>query len=194
MRVLILDNFDSFVYNLADYVGKLGATPIVVRSNRLRPKDLDELSPDRIILSPGPGHPSETRYTGICREAVRRFSREIPVLGVCLGHQLIAHLFGGRIVRARKIIHGKASLVRHDGRGIFRGLANPLRAGRYHSLIVEKDSLPKCLEISAYSLDDYEIMAIRHRNLPVAGVQFHPESILTADGIKIIKNFLEGEV
>jgi len=194
MKVLILDNFDSFVYNLADYVGKLGATPIVVRSNRLRPEDLDELSPDRIILSPGPGHPSERKYTGVCGEAVRKFSREIPILGVCLGHQLIAHLFGGRVIRAGRIIHGKASLISHDGRGVFRGLANPLKAGRYHSLVIERRSLPRCLEVSAYSLDDHEIMGIRHRSLPIAGIQFHPESILTADGVRIIRNFLEGDV
>lgn len=194
MRVLILDNFDSFVYNLADYVGKLGAEVVVRRSNKMRLEEVERLEPERIILSPGPGHPSEKRYTGICEEVVKRFSREVPILGVCLGHQLIVHAFGGRIVRAKRIVHGKPSLILHDGRGLLRGLENPLRAGRYHSLVADEEGLPRCLEVSARSIEDDEVMGVRHRSLPVAGVQFHPESVLTPSGIKLLKNFLEGEV
>lgn len=194
MRVLILDNFDSFVYNLADYVGKLGADPIVVRSGKIDLKGIEELSPDRIILSPGPGHPSEKRYAGICEDAVLQFSRNIPILGVCLGHQIIVHAFGGRIVRARRIIHGKASIIQHIGRGIFRGIENPIKAGRYHSLVADEAGLPSCFEVIARSVEDGEIMGVRHRKLPIIGLQFHPESILTVDGIKLLKNFLEGEL
>ncbi|HDD42733.1 MAG TPA: aminodeoxychorismate/anthranilate synthase component II [Nitrososphaeria archaeon] len=194
MRVLILDNFDSFVYNLADYVGKLGADPIVVRSGKIDLKGIEELSPDRIILSPGPGHPSEKRYAGVCEDAVLQFSRNIPILGVCLGHQIIVHAFGGRIVRARRIIHGKASIIQHIGRGIFRGIENPIKAGRYHSLVADEAGLPSCFEVIARSVEDGEIMGVRHRKLPIIGLQFHPESILTVDGIKLLKNFLEGEL
>lgn len=194
MRILILDNFDSFVYNLADYVGKLGADPIVVRSGKIDLKGIEELSPDRIILSPGPGHPSEKRYAGVCEDAVLQFSRNIPILGVCLGHQIIVHAFGGRIVRARRIIHGKASIIQHIGRGIFRGIENPIKAGRYHSLVADEAGLPSCFEVIARSVEDGEIMGVRHRKLPIIGLQFHPESILTVDGIKLLKNFLEGEL
>ena len=194
MKVLILDNFDSFVYNLADYVGKLGADPIVVRSGKIDLKGIEELSPDRIILSPGPGHPSEKRYAGVCEDAVLQFSRNIPILGVCLGHQIIVHAFGGRIIRARRIIHGKASIIQHIGRGIFRGIENPIKAGRYHSLVADEAGLPSCFEVIARSVEDGEIMGVRHRKLPIIGLQFHPESILTVDGIKLLKNFLEGEL
>ncbi len=194
MRILILDNFDSFVYNLADYVGKLGAEALVRRSNKMNIREVEELDPDRIILSPGPGHPSEKKYTGICEEVVKRFSRSIPILGVCLGHQIIVHAFGGKIVRSKRIVHGKQSIIEHKGEGIFKKLKNPLKVGRYHSLVVDERSIPSCLEVMARSLDDYEIMAVRHRSLPTAGVQFHPESILTSDGLKLLQNFMEGEV
>ncbi len=194
MRVLILDNFDSFVYNLADYVGRLGAEAIVVRSNKITLNEVEEIDPDRIIISPGPGHPSEKQYTGVCEDVITRFSRDTPILGVCLGHQLIVHAFGGRVIRARRIVHGKPSPISHDGRGIFEGLENPLMAGRYHSLVADEEGLPDCLEISARSLDDGEIMGVRHRSLPIAGVQFHPESILTTSGIKILRNFLGGMI
>ncbi len=194
MRVLILDNFDSFVYNLADYVGRLGAEAIVRRSNKITLDEVESLNPDRIIISPGPGHPSEKHYTGICEEVVRIFSEDTPVLGVCLGHQLIIHAFGGRIIRAKRIVHGKPSLISHDGRGIFRKLENPLRAGRYHSLVADEKSLPRCFEISARSIEDDEVMGIRHRSLPITSIQFHPESILTVGGIRILRNFLEGEI
>ena len=194
MRVLILDNFDSFVYNLADYVGRLGAKAIVARSKGITLNEVEEIDPDRIIISPGPGHPSEKQYTGVCEDVIMRFSRDTPILGVCLGHQLIVHAFGGRVTRARRIVHGKPSLISHDGRGIFEGLENPLVAGRYHSLVADEESLPDCLEISARSLDDGEVMGVRHGSLPVVGVQFHPESILTISGIKILRNFLGGMI
>lgn len=194
MKVLILDNFDSFVYNLADYVGKLGADLTVVRSCKISFERIRELSPDRIILSPGPGHPSEKRYVGICEDVVLQLSRSIPILGVCLGHQIIVHAFGGRIIKARRIIHGKASVIQHTGRGIFRGVENPIKAGRYHSLVVDEAGLPDCFEVIARSIEDGEIMGVRHRKLPIIGLQFHPESILTVEGIKLLKNFLEGEL
>jgi anthranilate synthase/aminodeoxychorismate synthase-like glutamine amidotransferase len=194
MRVLILDNFDSFVYNLADYVGRLGAEAVVARSNKITLNDVEEVDPDRLIISPGPGHPSEKQYTGVCEDVIRRFSRDTPILGVCLGHQLIVHAFSGRIIKAKRIVHGKPSLVSHDGKGIFEGLENPLVAGRYHSLVADEESLPDCLEISARALEDGEVMGVRHRNLPIAGVQFHPESILTANGIRILRNFLGGMI
>ncbi|MCS7133053.1 MAG: aminodeoxychorismate/anthranilate synthase component II [Aigarchaeota archaeon] len=194
MKVLILDNFDSFVYNLADYVGKLGHRAEVVRSVKVTLHDILELNPDRIILSPGPGHPSQRRFTGISQEVVKELSREIPILGVCLGHQVIVHAFGGKIVKAKRIMHGKTSPVKHNGEGVFKGLRNPLIAGRYHSLVVDGENLPECFEITARSLDDDEVMAVRHKETPLVGLQFHPESILTEDGIEIIRNFLEGEI
>jgi anthranilate synthase/aminodeoxychorismate synthase-like glutamine amidotransferase len=194
MRVLILDNFDSFVYNLADYVGRLGAEAVVARSNKITLNDVEEVDPDRLIISPGPGHPSEKQYTGVCEDVIRKFSLDTPILGVCLGHQLIVHAFGGRIIRAKRIVHGKPSLVSHDGRGVFEGLENPLMAGRYHSLVADEESLPECLKVSARSTEDGEIMGVRHRSLPIAGVQFHPESVLTASGIRILRNFLGGMV
>jgi len=194
LKVLILDNYDSFVYNLADYVGKLGAEPIVVRSNRVSIEEVEEVAPDRIILSPGPGHPSQRRFAGICPEVLDKFSRDIPTLGVCLGHQIIVLFFGGGIKKAKRILHGKSSLIKHDGKGIFKGLENPLEVGRYHSLTVSEVDLPSCLEVAARSLDDGEIMAVRHKDYPIAGVQFHPESILTRRGIEILRNFLEGEI
>lgn len=194
MKVLILDNFDSFVYNLADYVGKLGHRAEVVRSVKVTLHDILELNPDRIILSPGPGHPSQMRFTGISQEVVKELSREIPILGVCLGHQVIVHAFGGKIVKAKRIMHGKTSPVKHNGEGVFKGLRNPLIAGRYHSLVVDGENLPECFEITARSLYDDEVMAVRHKETPLVGLQFHPESILTEDGIEIIRNFLEGEI
>jgi anthranilate synthase component 2 len=192
MKVLIIDNFDSFVYNLAQYTGQLGAAPIVRRNNEISPDTVTELKPDRIIISPGPGRPDDRRYFGSCLDIIRRFGPEIPTLGVCLGHQGIAHAFGGSIVRARHLMHGKTSTIEHDRDSIYRGVANPLTATRYHSLVCSRRDFPKCLGENATSLDDHEIMGFRHREYPIYGVQFHPESILTSDGLRIIKNFLEG--
>ncbi len=191
MKVLIIDNFDSFVYNLAQYAGKLGAEPVVRRTNELTLSTVRRLKPDKIIISPGPGRPDDPKYFGISGDVIRQISREVPTLGVCLGHQGIAWAFGGKIVPAKRLMHGKTSLIRHDGNGIFKDVKNPLQATRYHSLVCEKRSLPSCLEITAESLDDAEIMGLKHNRYPIYGVQFHPESILTPEGITIIRNFME---
>jgi len=194
MRVLILDNYDSFVWNIADCIGKLGAEPFVVRSTRITLEKVWEMRPDRIVLSPGPGHPSERRFTGISADVVREVSKEIPTLGVCMGMQLIAYALGGEVVRAKRVLHGKSSKVLHDSEGLFRGLENPLVVGRYHSLAVRESSLPRELAVCATDLEDGEVMAIRHRSWPLAGVQFHPESILTPRGIDLLRNFLRGDL
>lgn len=193
MKVLVIDNYDSFVYNLVQYLGELGAKPLVYRNDQLTLKRALSLNLDRILISPGPGTPENPRYFGICSKVLRHMSPRIPTLGVCLGHQGIASTFGGRIVRAKRIMHGKASPIRHDGRGIFKGLKNPIRAARYHSLAVDRESLPRFLKISAIALDDGEIMGIRHSNYPIQGVQFHPESIITEHGKDILKNFLDAQ-
>ena len=190
MRVLVLDNYDSFVYNIAQYVGSHTRDVVVKRSDQLRLDDVRKLAPDRIIISPGPGSPSDPRYFGIGLDIIRQLSKTTPTLGVCLGHQGIVHAFGGKIVQARKLRHGKTSPIRHDGRGIFDQVKNPFLATRYHSLVVEEKSLPSELEVTARSLDDHEIMGVRHRKFPIEGVQFHPESILTTVGQRIISNFL----
>jgi anthranilate synthase component 2 len=191
LKVLILDNYDSFVYNLAQYVGEIADEVIVKRNNEVNIPTVLKLSPDRIIISPGPGTPADPRNFGICTEILRKISSETPTLGVCLGHQGIVHSFGGKIVKAKRIRHGKTSPIKHDGKGIFRGLQNPFEATRYHSLIADRRTLPDSLEVSAQSEDDREIMGVRHRVFPIEGVQFHPESILTVHGHRIIANFLE---
>ena len=191
MKVLILDNYDSFVYNLAQYVGEIADEVVVKRNDEIDVAGVKELSPDRIVISPGPGTPSDTRFFGICTAILREVSRQTPTLGVCLGHQGIVHAFGGKIVRARKLHHGKTSPIRHDGKGVLRGIKSPFEATRYHSLIAEGRSLPKSLNVTAQSIDDNEIMGVRHREFPIEGVQFHPESILTVPGHRIIENFLE---
>ena len=191
MKVLIIDNYDSFVYNLAQYTGKLGAEPIVHRTNEITLSNVRKLKPDKIIISPGPGTPNDPKYFGISGEVLRQVSRETPTLGVCLGNQGIAWAYGGRVVPAKRLMHGKTSLIKHEQDGIFENVPNPLQATRYHSLVCDKKSLPKCLEITAESLDDHEIMGLRHREYPIYGIQFHPESILTPDGITIMRNFIE---
>ncbi|MEM4949527.1 MAG: aminodeoxychorismate/anthranilate synthase component II [Candidatus Jordarchaeales archaeon] len=192
LKVLVVDNYDSFVYNLVQYVGELGGKPLVFRNDQLTLKRVLRLRPDRVILSPGPGTPENPRYFGVCSEIIRHIGPYTPILGVCLGHQGIIHVFGGRIVRAKRLMHGKTSMVKHDGRGVFRGVDNPFEATRYHSLVGDKSSIPGCLKVTAESLDDGEIMGVRHVEYPIEGVQFHPESILTSCGKLIIKNFLEG--
>ena len=191
MKVLIIDNFDSFVYNLAQYVGQLGAEPIVRRNNAIETEEITRMAPDRIIISPGPGRPDERKYFGVSLDILRTISPQTPTLGVCLGHQGIAYAYGGSIGPAKQLMHGKTSSIKHSGDGLFRGVENPLQATRYHSLICQRDRFPDCLEETATSTDDNEIMALRHRTYPIYGVQFHPESILTSEGIKILKNFLE---
>ncbi|MCW4020548.1 MAG: aminodeoxychorismate/anthranilate synthase component II [Candidatus Bathyarchaeota archaeon] len=192
MKVLVIDNYDSFVYNLVQYVGELGAKPTVYRNDKINLRQATKLCPDEIIISPGPGTPEDGRYFGVCPEILRKMSVKIPTLGVCLGHQGIISTFGGKIIRAKRLMHGKTSRIRHDGEGVFKGVENPLEATRYHSLVGDREAMPPCLEITAESIDDEEIMGVRHIEYPIEGVQFHPESILTDSGKRIIKNFLEG--
>lgn len=191
MKVLVIDNYDSFVYNLVQYVEELGGKTAVYRNDQITLNQVVKLKPDRIIISPGPGTPSEKRYFGVCFEILQRISYETPTLGVCLGHQGIIYVFGGRIVRARKLMHGKTSLIKHDGKGVFKGVKNPFQATRYHSLVGDRKSIPPCLKVTAISLDDGEVMGVRHVSYPIEGVQFHPESILTESGKIIIENFLK---
>ena len=191
MRVLVIDNYDSFVYNLVQYVGEQGAEPIVYRNDEITLRRARRLRPDRIVISPGPGTPEDTRYFGVCSEILRSMSPDTPTLGVCLGHQGIISTFGGKIIRAKRLMHGKTSLIEHDRRGIFKGVESPLEATRYHSLVGDRETIPSSLEITAESIDDEEIMGVRHIEYPIEGVQFRPESILTTSGKSIIKNFLE---
>jgi anthranilate synthase/aminodeoxychorismate synthase-like glutamine amidotransferase len=184
--VLLLDNYDSFTYNLAQYFGELGCEVVVKRNNEISVKDVAALRPTHICISPGPCTPREA---GISKDVILHFGREIPILGVCLGHQCIAEVYGGRVVRAPRVVHGKCSQIRHNGDALFADLPNPFLAGRYHSLLVDRSSLPSCLQITAEAADG-EIMALRHRDLAVHGVQFHPESVLTQDGRKILERFL----
>ncbi|MEO8075495.1 MAG: aminodeoxychorismate/anthranilate synthase component II [Acidobacteriota bacterium] len=184
--VLLIDNYDSFTYNLAQYLGELGAPPLVKRNDEISLEEIDALKPDRIVISPGPGRPESA---GISVEVIKRYGPTIPVLGVCLGHQGIGVAFGGQVVRAGALMHGKVSSVQHDGRGVFRGISQPVVAGRYHSLVVA-DPLPDELEVAART-DDGTIMGLRHRTFPVHGVQFHPESVLTSEGRQLLRNFLE---
>ncbi len=192
MKVVVIDNYDSFVYNIVQYIGELGAEPIVYRNNKVTLEELRLLNPDRIVISPGPGTPEDEKYFGVCTKILQTMSPSIPTLGVCLGHQGIIHAFGGKIVHAKRLMHGKTCTIEHDQKGIFKGVRNPFTATRYHSLAGERSSVPSCLEISAECIDDGEIMAVRHVKFPIDGVQFHPESILCEDGKIIIKNFLDG--
>ena len=186
--LLVVDNYDSFTYNLVQYLGELGAEPIVRRNDAIGVEEVGTLRPRAIVLSPGPCTPGEA---GICVPLIRRWGAEIPILGVCLGHQAIGEAYGGRVVRARRVMHGKTSRIGHAGDGLFAGLPSPLRVMRYHSLIVERDSLPPVFEVLATSEDDpAEIQAMRHARHPVWGVQFHPESVLTDEGRRLLQNFL----
>ena len=184
--LLMIDNYDSFTYNLVQYFGELGQEVQVFRNDEISLEEVDRLGADRVVISPGPCTPSEA---GISVALIQRFAGKIPILGVCLGHQSIGQAFGGRIVHAGQLMHGKTSEIRHKDAGVFHGLPNPLTATRYHSLVIEKKSLPACLEVTAWT-DDGEIMGVRHRDLPVEGVQFHPESILTEKGHELLANFL----
>ena len=184
--VLVIDNYDSFAYNLVQYLGELGWEPLVRRNDKTSLEEIETLSPSHIVISPGPCTPLEA---GLSNDIIGHFAGRIPILGVCLGHQSIGHVFGGRIVRAKKPMHGKTSLIHHDGRTIYRGLPDPFEAGRYHSLVIEPESVPPVLEVTART-DSGEIMGVRHREYSVEGVQFHPESILTPLGHDLLKNFL----
>ncbi len=189
--LLMIDNYDSFTYNLVQYFGELGAEVQVFRNDQIDLAGIEARAPDHLVISPGPCTPDQA---GISVEAIRHFAGRIPILGVCLGHQSIGRAFGGRIVHAGAIMHGKTSLIHHDDQGVFRGLDNPFEATRYHSLVIERESLPACLEVTAWTQDEAggrdEIMGVRHREYPVEGVQFHPESILTRQGHDLLRNFL----
>jgi anthranilate synthase/aminodeoxychorismate synthase-like glutamine amidotransferase len=184
--ILMIDNYDSFTYNLVQYLGEMGEKLQVYRNDKITVEEIERLSPDRIIVSPGPCTPKEA---GISVETIKHFGGKVPILGVCLGHQSIGYAFGGKIVRAGRLMHGKTSMIHHDGKGVFKGLPNPFQAIRYHSLLIERESIPACLEITAET-DIGEIMGIRHREMPIEGVQFHPESVLTEYGKDMLKNFL----
>jgi len=185
--LLMIDNYDSFTYNLVQYLGELGADVRVYRNDAISLDDIAALRPQEIVISPGPCTPAEA---GVSVELIRRFSGTIPILGVCLGHQCIGAAFGGNIIRAQRLMHGKTSPIHHDGRTVFRDLSNPFDATRYHSLLIERDTLPDCLELSAWTQEG-EIMGVRHREAVLEGIQFHPESILTLEGKQLLKNFLE---
>ncbi len=185
--VIVIDNYDSFTYNLVQYLGELGEDILTFRNDMITLHEIEELRPSAIVISPGPCTPSKA---GISIAVIKKFKGRVPILGVCLGHQAIGEAFGGRIIGAKRIMHGKTSQIFHDGKTIFRDIDNPFAATRYHSLVIERDTIPSCLEITALSEDD-EIMGVRHKDYPVEGVQFHPESILTKPGKKLLKNFLE---
>jgi len=185
--LLMIDNYDSFTYNLVQYLGELGAEVRVYRNDAITPDEIAALHPQQIVVSPGPCTPTEA---GVSVDVIRRFAGQIPILGVCLGHQSIGAAFGGNIVRAARLMHGKTSPIHHDGRTIFRGLTQPFEATRYHSLLIERPTLPACLELSAWTVEG-EIMGVRHRQHVVEGIQFHPESILTIEGKRLLENFLE---
>jgi len=184
--LLVIDNYDSFTYNLVQYFGELGADPQVRRNDAITPEEVEKLKPKKIVISPGPGRPQNA---GISMELIRRLGSRIPLLGVCLGHQCIGEVYGGKVVRAGRLMHGKTSPIQHDGKGVFAKLPNPFEATRYQSLIVEKESVPSCLQVSAETAEG-EIMGLRHKEYPVHGVQFHPESILSKEGKDLLANFL----
>ena len=191
MRILIIVNYDSFVCNLAQYLGELGGEPIVYRNNAITLEKARELRPERIVISPGPGNPVEERYFGVSARIIMELGKNIPTLGVCLGHQGIGHVFGAKIRRAKTLKHGKTSMIDHDGKGIYSGIDVPFVATRYHSLAVDEERIPRDLEVTAKSQDDDEIMGLRHKDYPIEGLQYHPESILTDLGMKILRNFLD---
>jgi anthranilate synthase component 2 len=192
IKVVMVDNYDSFTYNLVQYLGELGADVTVVRNDQVTVADIEELAPDKIVISPGPCTPKEA---GVSVETILKFAGQIPILGVCLGHQSIGYAFGGNIIHAKSIMHGKTSPIYHHNTGVFKGLTNPFTATRYHSLVIEQATLPDCLEITAWTQDEAgnldEIMGVRHKTLDIEGVQFHPESILTEHGHDLLRNFLE---
>ena len=193
MKLLIIDNYDSFTYNLVQYFGELSIEPKVYRNDKISVEKFNQIEPDRVVISPGPGNPCDERYFGICSEIIKLSGeKSIPVLGVCLGHQGIGHTFGGKIRRAKTLKHGKTSMIKHNVTGIFNNLPNPFRATRYHSLVVDEETLPDELIISARSEDDNEIMWLKHKEYNIQVIQCHPESILTESGRKLLMNFIEG--
>lgn len=190
MKILVIDNYDSFVYNIAQILGELGAEPIVVRNDKITVEQVRAMNPDGIVISPGPGHPADRKYFGVCTDVIREIGQKTPILGVCLGHQGIVHAFGGKVINAKKVRHGKTSPIQYSSNRLFENIANPFKATRYHSLVAEQDTIPNCLEVTARALDDGEIMGIKHKEYPIEGVQFHPESVLTGEGRKMLQNFI----
>ena len=190
MKILIIDNYDSFVYNLAQLLGELRTEPAVLRNDKITLEDVVKMDPDAIVISPGPGHPADRRYFGVCTDVIGELGHRIPILGVCLGHQGIVHAFGGKVINAKKIRHGKTSLIQYTTDRLFEDVANPFKATRYHSLVADKNSFPSCREVTARALDDGEIMGIRHKHYLMEGVQFHPESVLTGEGRRMLLNFI----
>jgi anthranilate synthase/aminodeoxychorismate synthase-like glutamine amidotransferase len=188
MMILVIDNYDSFTYNLVQYLGELGTKPFVRRNNEITIGEIASLKPERIVISPGPGRPEQA---GITLEVIRQFGASTPLLGVCLGHQAIGMAFGGAVVRANAPMHGKTSSISHDGRGVFSGISSPFTVARYHSLVVDQKGWPEELEVAAQTEDDATVMALRHRKYPIHGVQFHPESIMTREGQHLLRNFLK---
>jgi anthranilate synthase component 2 len=190
MEILIIDNYDSFVYNIAHLLGDLKVVPTVVRNDKITLQQIQRMNPDAIVISPGPGHPADRKYFGICTDIITELGIKIPILGVCLGHQGIVNAFGGDVVNAKIVRHGKTSNIEYRSDKLFESLSNPFKATRYHSLVANPKKIPECLEVIAYSLDDGEVMAVRHKQYLIEGVQFHPESVLTREGPKILRNFI----
>jgi anthranilate synthase component 2 len=190
MKILVIDNYDSFVYNIAQLLGELDTEPVVVRNDKITLEEVKAMKPDAIVISPGPGHPADRKYFGVCTDVIRELGPKTPILGVCLGHQGIVHAFGGKVINAGKVRHGKTSSIEYNSDSLFEDVQNPFKATRYHSLVADKDTIPDCLEITAMALDDGEIMGIRHKKYKIEGVQFHPESVLTGEGRKILQNFI----
>jgi anthranilate synthase component 2 len=190
-KILIIDNYDSFVYNIAQLFGKLSTQPVVLRNNKITINEINKMQPDGIVLSPGPGHPADKKSFGICGDIIATIGPKIPVLGVCLGHQGIVHVYGGKVINAQVVRHGKTSKIKYLDGELFEKLANPFVATRYHSLVASRENFPDCLEVTAFSLDDSEIMGLKHKKYPIYGVQFHPESVLTKNGYHILENFID---
>lgn len=190
MKILVIDNYDSFVYNIAQLLGELDTEPVVVRNDKITLEEVKAMKPDAIVISPGPGHPADRKYFGVCTDVIRELGPKTPILGVCLGHQGIVHAFGGKVINAGKVRHGKTSSIKYSTDSLFEDVQNPFKATRYHSLVADKDTIPDCLEVTAMALDDGEIMGIRHKKYKIEGVQFHPESVLTGEGRKILQNFI----
>jgi anthranilate synthase component 2 len=190
MEILIIDNYDSFVYNIAHLLGDLKVVPTVVRNEKITLQQIQRMNPDAIVISPGPGHPADRKYFGICTDIITELGIKIPILGVCLGHQGIVNAFGGDVVNAKIVRHGKTSNIEYRSDKLFESLSNPFKATRYHSLVANPKKIPECLEVIAHSLDDGEVMAVRHKQYLIEGVQFHPESVLTREGPRILRNFV----
>jgi anthranilate synthase component II len=190
LRILVIDNYDSFVYNIVQILGKLNIQTLVKRNDRISFDSARKMNPDGIVISPGPGHPADGKYFGNCIDIIVNLGPTTPILGVCLGHEGIVNAFGGSIINAKKVVHGKTSLIKYQSSKLFENISNPFRATRYHSLVADPNNIPSCLEVTAKALDDGEVMGVRHKQFPIEGIQFHPESVLTSDGPMLFQNFI----